>query len=368
MIWVLLVAGLASAADFREVAKKTAPSIATLEVRLEDGEAAASGFVIEDGTILVTNYHVIDGATDIIASFDDGDRLVATGVIAADREGDLALVRLSDKHPALAFGDRPDVGAPVLAVGNPQGLGLSFTDGILSGSHDRNGYSVLQHSAPISPGNSGGPLLDEAGAVVGVNSFHLANTYGQNVNFAVSAANIQSLIASARGEIDSGSFHPFTEHGGLSFDARDDAIRRKDLGTAQIACNSPDEPKWPFETEVKLWDMAEVAPVADGVCRHAVKGDSDFFYARLEAPTASDALLEGEAVRVGYQGIGREGCTGQFERELKPGDREISLVVTRHRSHLLLYAEIAPGNGQVTDRIKGLFCRELDKLRNAARP
>ena len=367
MVWLISLVLTASAADFREVAKAATPSVATLRVDLDAGGVAfASGFVIDDGTVLVTNFHVIEGATKIVATFEDGDSLVSTGVIATDPDIDLALLRLMDAHPVLAMGSLPEVGTPVLAAGNPQNLGLSFTDGMLSGVHERDGYRVLQHSAPISPGNSGGPLMDASGAVIGVNSFHLANIYGQNVNFAVSADHVAALVEQARATIDGGGSTPLAVGAGEKVDTRSSALVRR--GPPQVACSAPTDPPWPFDTPVKLSDMAEVAPpVVGGVCRHHQVAGVDFFFARFEEPEFADGQLDDEAVRLGYLARGRDGCSARFERALKPSDRPIEMVATRHRDHLLLYARIAPGAGSLTDRVKQMYCRELDKLRVAAR-
>ena len=135
-----------------------------------------SGFVIDPSGIIVTNQHVIDSAIDVKVAFIDGTRASAK-VLAASPMIDLAVLKIEVDHPlpSLAWGDSAalQVGDPVLTIGNGLGLGNSVSAGIVSGLNRNFGDSpfdsYIQTDATINHGNSGGPLIDQEGKVVGVN-------------------------------------------------------------------------------------------------------------------------------------------------------------------------------------------------------
>jgi serine protease Do len=140
-------------------------------------QSLGSGFIVDPSGLIVTNNHVIAGADEITVTLQDNTVLKAT-LIGHDDRTDLALLRVHPDHPlpAVAFGDsdKARVGDWVLAIGNPFGLGGTVTAGIVSargrdiqqGPYD----DFIQTDAPINRGNSGGPLLDMAGHVVGINT------------------------------------------------------------------------------------------------------------------------------------------------------------------------------------------------------
>lgn len=164
-----------------------------------------SGFVI-DGTegLVVTNNHVIDGADEIIVNFHDGSKLKVDKVIGRDTKTDLALLKVTPKKPltAVGFGSSANlkVGDWVMAIGNPFGLGGSVTVGIISakqrdinaGPYD----DFLQTDAAINKGNSGGPLFNMDGQVVGVNTAIISPTGGSiGIGFAVPADTVTTVIS-----------------------------------------------------------------------------------------------------------------------------------------------------------------------------
>jgi S1-C subfamily serine protease len=145
-----------------------------------DGVASAAGFVIDaDGRVL-TNAHVVSGATDVRVTF--SDQTVQARVLGKDEETDLALLAVEPKglelHPLELGSSRGvDVGDPTISIGNPFGLDRTLTTGVVSAKQRRitapSGFSVdnvIQTDAALSPGTAGGPLLDSAGRVIGVNS------------------------------------------------------------------------------------------------------------------------------------------------------------------------------------------------------
>jgi serine protease Do len=137
----------------------------------------ASGFVIDPSGLIVTNKHVVDGALDMNVIFSNGDRVPARLLVAAPML-DLAVVKVDvgNPLPALKWGDSDSlrVGDPVLTMGNPLGLGMSVSAGIVSALnrdlHDSPLDSYIQTDAAINYGNSGGPLIDSNGDVVGIDT------------------------------------------------------------------------------------------------------------------------------------------------------------------------------------------------------
>jgi S1-C subfamily serine protease len=172
------------------------------------GTATGSGFEIDGKGTILTNWHVVEGATKITIGFAHG-KTVAANLIDKDPSLDIAVLRIPTDglvlHP-LALGDsgQARVGDPVLAIGNPFGLARTLTTGVISALERKieapNGLTiddVLQTDAPINPGNSGGPLLDEAGAVIGINSqIETGGEHGGNVGIAFAIP-----IDSVKGEL-----------------------------------------------------------------------------------------------------------------------------------------------------------------------
>ncbi len=162
-----------------------------------------SGFIIDASGIVVTNNHVIDNADDITVTLHDGRELSAT-VRGRDRETDLAVLQINatgEKFPYVNFGDSDSarVGDWVIAIGNPFGLGGTVTVGIVSArNRDINAGQYddfIQTDAAINRGNSGGPLFDLNGKVVGVNTAIYSQTGGSvGVGFAVPADLADTVI------------------------------------------------------------------------------------------------------------------------------------------------------------------------------
>jgi serine protease Do len=157
--------------------------------------AQGSGFVVDGKEgLIVTNNHVIDGADEIIVNFSDGSKLKVDRVLGKDTKTDLALLKVTPKRPLaqVSFGSsaRLKVGDWVMAIGNPFGLGGSVSVGIISakqrdintGPYD----DYLQTDAAINKGNSGGPLFNMDGEVIGVNTAIISPTgYSIGIGFAV---------------------------------------------------------------------------------------------------------------------------------------------------------------------------------------
>jgi hypothetical protein len=179
---------------------RASPAVVRVVVRDKDGRTygSGSGFVIGQGGMIATNYHVVEGASLADVLFADGRKAQCSVAVAADEAADLVLLQPSPRvivPPLELAGDPPPVGTKVYAIGSPLGLSNTLSDGLVSGHRQLNGTPVIQTSAPISPGSSGGPLLTADGRVVGVTTAGARG--GQNLNFAVTAGHVRRLVAVA---------------------------------------------------------------------------------------------------------------------------------------------------------------------------
>lgn len=166
-------------------------------------QALGSGFVVDQSGYIVTNNHVIDGAGSISVMLEDGREFDAT-LVGTDPKTDLALLKIesSETFPALVLGnsDSARVGDWVLAIGNPFGLGGTATAGIISarGRDLRSGPydDYLQIDAPINSGNSGGPVFNADGEVIGVNTaIYSPNGGNVGIGFAIPSAQVRTIVA-----------------------------------------------------------------------------------------------------------------------------------------------------------------------------
>jgi hypothetical protein len=159
-----------------------------------------SGFVISDDGLVLTNYHVVSGAWSATARLPDERLLNVTGLVAIDPAADLALIQTDGRNtPAVAISDgqMPPVGAKVYAIGSPQGLFNTFSEGMVSGHRQlpTGPAIILQTTAPVSKGSSGGPLVGADGHVVG--ACYQVFRDGQNLNFAIPAEVVRDFLVRA---------------------------------------------------------------------------------------------------------------------------------------------------------------------------
>ncbi len=175
-----------------EIATRSTASV----VLIRTPSGLGTGFAV-DADRIATNLHVIFGASAAQVLTSDGRTFEDVRVVAIDTVRDLALLRVPSLGlpglPIAADAD-PSPGEPVIAIGHPLGLGHTVSDGLISGiRHVDAQLTLLQISAPIAPGSSGGPLFNEHGEVIGVAT--LQNTLGQNVNFGVPIRCVRPLLA-----------------------------------------------------------------------------------------------------------------------------------------------------------------------------
>lgn len=208
-----------------------------------------SGFVIDPSGIVVTNNHVIADANEITVIFNDGQKLRAT-VVGTDTKVDVAVLKVKPEKPlkAVKFGDSEKlrVGDWVMAVGNPFGLGGTVTAGIVSARHrniDSGPYdNYIQTDAAINKGNSGGPLFNMDGDVIGINTAILSPSGGSiGIGFATPASTVSPVIEQLRkfGEVRRGWI-------GVRIQSVDETIAQSlDLGGVRGALVSGTDPKGP---------------------------------------------------------------------------------------------------------------------------
>lgn len=216
MATALLVAPLlqSEGAELVELVRTARPAVALLTILDRGGKEVSSGtgfFVSTDGR-MATNVHVVESAERIEAVLADGRKIPLLGLLAEDKTNDIAIVQ-ADFHPSpgevLPLADlnrgKLNPGERIIVIGAPSGLGGSLSEGVVAAirqaedldkfdeDRQKGREALIQITAPISPGSSGSPVLDESGQVVGVAVSQL--TGGQNLNFAVPVSVVRKLLA-----------------------------------------------------------------------------------------------------------------------------------------------------------------------------
>jgi|SRR5579859_139776 len=184
--------------DIPAIVKAANGAVVTIFVKAGDTRIEGTGFLVSQEGAIVTNYHVIKTGDVAVVKFPDNTVLPVDGVLVADKDRDLAVIKIHGrafKTLALGDSDRVQVGEEVVAIGDSLGLELTVSNGILSGVRtvEKEGGKFLQTTAPISHGNSGGPLLNMTGEVIGINTLFLGE--GQNLNFAIPVNDAKRLLS-----------------------------------------------------------------------------------------------------------------------------------------------------------------------------
>lgn len=176
--------------DATQIYKSTVNSTVTIET----DNSLGSGFFVSEN-IIATNYHVIEGATFAYCYTNNSStKYKIEGYLAADKSVDLILLKVVglNRTSLKMANSSVSPGQKIYAIGSPKGLPATISDGIVSGLRDFDGYKLIQMTAPISPGSSGGPVLNQNGELIGVSVSQLKE--GQNLNFAIPKANLELLI------------------------------------------------------------------------------------------------------------------------------------------------------------------------------
>lgn len=161
--------------------------------------ALGSGAIVDNNSV-VTNYHVVKGATQLKIIFDgQSNSIVTTTYYSVDYDNDLILLKIQPTtYPSIPIveQDSSDIGDRIFVAGNPKGLSGTFSEGIISGKRDFDKRKLLQITAPISPGSSGGPVVNIFGKLVGISVGSFKD--GQNLNFAIPSNYVKNLLFSKK--------------------------------------------------------------------------------------------------------------------------------------------------------------------------
>jgi S1-C subfamily serine protease len=191
-----------------ELVRRVAPAVALILVGEGGGrlQQTGSGVVVRADGVLLTAYHLVRDAREVQVRFPNGEAFDRVELLAADERRDVAALRISAAGlPTLPVvsPDKVELGAPVYVVSHPQGLGWSVSEGVLSALRPADevagageAYRLLQFTAPVSPGSSGGPLVDAEGRLLGIITRGSSAWGGQNLNFAVP---VEAVLGLAQG-------------------------------------------------------------------------------------------------------------------------------------------------------------------------
>ncbi|MCF8328890.1 MAG: trypsin-like peptidase domain-containing protein [Crocinitomicaceae bacterium] len=177
--------------DASLIYKNTVNSTVTI---ITDDGSQGSGFFVAPN-IIATNYHVMEGATNASCYLNNSDKeYKIDGYVGIDKTVDLILLKVSTLNkPVIKLAvTTASIGQKVYVIGSPRGLPATISDGIISGMRDFEGIKLLQMTASISPGSSGGPVLNSNGELLGISVSQL--TDGQNLNFAIPKSYLQILL------------------------------------------------------------------------------------------------------------------------------------------------------------------------------
>ena len=324
-----------SAAD---VYQNVSPSVVEITSTLQSGgpfgqqaEGTGSGIVLDTDGRILTNNHVIDGAQSIQVRFAD-ESTSSAKVLGTDPANDLAVIQVTDSglqlHPAqLGDSEALRVGDPVLAIGNPFNLESTLTQGVVSatgrtystGANTRPIRNMIQTDAAVNPGNSGGPLLNCQGQVIGINTL-LENPTGENVNVGVAFAVAintakQSLSAMESGQAVS---HPWLGIAGV------------DITPAVAKEASIDAQKGVYVTLVSAGSPASKA---------GLKGA---FTSQNQAASSSTVRSGGDVILAadGKDVSTLEQLAGYLDENKKPGD-SVELAVVRSGQQMSVQVQLA---------------------------
>lgn len=294
-------------------------------------EGEGSGIVIDELGSILTNYHVISGADSLEVTFVDGS-VASARVVGTDPSNDLAVIRadVSDQTLTVApLGDSDDlrVGDPVLAIGNPFNLEGTLTQGIVSAlgrtyspeDGTRPIRDMIQTDAPVNPGNSGGPLVNCQGEVVGINTL-LENPTGDSVNVGVAFAVPVNSANASLSEMLAGMTvsHPW-------------------LGIAgqEVTPALADDIGLSVESGVYVSYVASGGPAEQAGMRGAFRSENEAARSSV-IPSGGDVIIAADGETVGSV----EELADYLDREKRPGDT-VELSIVRNGEELTIEATLA---------------------------
>ena len=285
----------------RDIVDADSPAV----VRIEAGDSkVGTGFIVDRGGLIATNLHVIDGESKIkVKLYKDPTEYPATSIAGIDRSHDLALLWIKAGRPLptikLGNSDAVSAGDTIYALGNPLGVfDYSITNGLVSQVRPvSENLTILQISAPISPGSSGGPLFNQYGEVVGVTTAII--TEGQSINLAVPANYLRPMIAH-RAQISLADFARSTKEEAEKEEAKHH--KDSDSDTTPPPRHIPDHP-------LTIWNGCSPADIQNTVEKimEAINVGAPLYNKQAKDPDAPDYDPHGfeECYRV-YESVARE--------------------------------------------------------------
>jgi regulator of sirC expression with transglutaminase-like and TPR domain len=188
----------AAARSVEDLARAARDAVVLVAVQGRDGRqrGLGTGFVVSEDGLIATNHHVIGEGRPISVQLANGKTLDVTAIHASDRERDLVILRIGSQELVplpLGDSDRVQDGESIVAMGHPLGLKHSVVGGVVSGRREVDQHRMLQLAIPIESGNSGGPVLDKRGRVIGIVTMKSLVT--NNLGFAVEINELKSLLA-----------------------------------------------------------------------------------------------------------------------------------------------------------------------------
>ncbi len=184
-----------------ELFKEMSPAVVSITVQKSGyGMGGGTGFIIDKTGIVVTNHHVINKASSVSVKLLDGKWADEVELLVQDADLDLAVLKITTDQGlhTVGFGDSNEVlvGERAISIGNPLGLEHTLTDGLVSARRTFEGKKMIQMSTPISPGNSGGPLFNLRGEVIGVSTATLSGGFSgaQNLNLAIPINEVKEIL------------------------------------------------------------------------------------------------------------------------------------------------------------------------------
>jgi S1-C subfamily serine protease len=189
-----------------QIMEKLGPTIVEVTAMDQNGSAYAygSGVIVSSDGKIVTNYHVVEGATQVEIKLENDKTYPCKGMLSYDEDRDIAVLKIEASGlPQAELGDSDKVitGDRILTIGCPQGLERTMSDGLVSSIRTFDEQKYIQISAPIDHGSSGGALIDKTGKVIGITCATIA--FAQNLNFAVPINDVKNIMKTE-------SFSPFT--------------------------------------------------------------------------------------------------------------------------------------------------------------
>ncbi len=179
-----------------QIFERKSDAVVLIAVESPEGDRLGSGFAISRDGKIVTNYHVLKGASKVLVKLKNGSAFLPKRIVNIDPAKDIAVIQIDKGTPVyFTMGDSNKVtaGERVLTIGNPQGLESTVADGLISSIRmDDSGMKIFQISVPLSNGSSGGPLINLNGEVIGITT--AAMNDGQNLNFAVPINYVRILL------------------------------------------------------------------------------------------------------------------------------------------------------------------------------